>query len=185
VEYFFYKEVNKLGSAKCTLYYRNYHSSIPLKKVICVRYVLLINSLCYNYDLASFSILYIGLVFTSHENRWCHFTDNKSCQIIESILKYKSAETTMHCKVTCILYKTQAHFSQLFCLQVRSVTPWQSHDRKSRCLRDRRHSSILYSPSGFLTSFIRYPSRFDQTKCLTLFGTNYLFFNKKIHAVVR
>jgi hypothetical protein len=29
-----------------------------------------------------------------------------------------SAETTMHCKVTCILYKKQAHFSQLFCLQV-------------------------------------------------------------------
>jgi hypothetical protein len=28
-----------------------------------------------------------------------------------------SAETTMHCKVTCILYKKQAHFSQLFCLQ--------------------------------------------------------------------
>ena len=24
-----------------------------------------------------------------------------------------SAETTMHCKVTCILYKKQAHFSQL------------------------------------------------------------------------
>jgi hypothetical protein len=34
-----------------------------------------------------------------------------------------SAETTMHCKVTCILYKEKAHFSQLFCLQVRSVTP--------------------------------------------------------------
>jgi hypothetical protein len=44
----------------------------------------------------------------------------------------------MHCKMTCILYKKQAHFSQLFCLQVRSVTPWQSHDRKSRCLRGRR-----------------------------------------------
>jgi hypothetical protein len=36
------------------------------------------------------SILYIGLVFTSHENRWRHFTDNKSCQIIESILEYKN-----------------------------------------------------------------------------------------------
>ena len=34
-----------------------------------------------------------------------------------------SAEATMHYKVTCILYKKQAHFSQLFCLQVRSVTP--------------------------------------------------------------
>jgi hypothetical protein len=46
-------------------------------------------------------------------------------------------------------FQTQAHFSQLFCLQVRSVTLWQSHDRKSRCLRGKRHSSILYSPSGF------------------------------------
>jgi hypothetical protein len=55
---------------------------------------------------------------------------------------------------TCILYKKQAHFSQLFCLQVRSVTPWQSHDRKSWCLsRGRRHSSILYSPSGFFSSY--------------------------------
>jgi hypothetical protein len=32
-----------------------------------------------------------------------------------------SAETTMHCKVTCILYKKQAHFSRLFCLQIRSL----------------------------------------------------------------
>ena len=32
-----------------------------------------------------------------------------------------SAETTMHCKVTCILYKKQTHFSRLFCLQIRSV----------------------------------------------------------------
>ena len=36
---------------------------------------------------------------------------------------FLSTETTMHCKVTCILYKKQAYFSQLFCLQVRSVTP--------------------------------------------------------------
>jgi hypothetical protein len=42
---------------------------------------------------------------------------------------------------------------QLLYLQVRSVTPWQSHDRKSRCLRGRRHSSILYSPSGFFPSY--------------------------------
>jgi hypothetical protein len=35
------------------------------------------------------SIPYIGPVFTSNENRWRHFTDSKSCQIIESILKYK------------------------------------------------------------------------------------------------
>jgi hypothetical protein len=27
------------------------------------------------------------------------------------------------------------------------------HDRKSRCLTGRRHSSILYSPSGFFTSY--------------------------------
>jgi hypothetical protein len=27
------------------------------------------------------------------------------------------------------------------------------HDRKSRCLRGRRHSSILYSPSGFFSSY--------------------------------
>jgi hypothetical protein len=38
----------------------------------------------------SVSIPYIGLVFTSHENRWRHFTDNKSYQIIENILKYKN-----------------------------------------------------------------------------------------------
>ena len=29
----------------------------------------------------------------------------------------------------------------------------QSHDRKIRCLRGRRHSSILYSPSGFFPSY--------------------------------
>jgi hypothetical protein len=63
-------------------------------------------------------------------------------------------ETTMHCKLTCILFKKQAHFSQLFCLQVRSVTPWQLQDRKSRCLRGRRHSSILYSSSGFFPSYL-------------------------------
>jgi hypothetical protein len=54
--------------------------------------------------------------------------------IPKSANSFFSAETTMHCKVTCILYKKQAHFSQLFYLQVRSVTPWLSHDRKRRCL---------------------------------------------------
>ena len=44
-------------------------------------------------------------------------------KIVFTIDVFYSAETTMHCKVTCILYKKQAHFSQLFCLQVRSVTP--------------------------------------------------------------
>jgi hypothetical protein len=37
-----------------------------------------------------------------------------------------------------------------------SVTPWQLHDRKSRCLRGRRHSSILYNPSGFFSSYLVY-----------------------------
>jgi hypothetical protein len=32
-----------------------------------------------------------------------------------------SAETTMHCKVTCILYKKQAHFSRLFCLNINNA----------------------------------------------------------------
>jgi hypothetical protein len=41
-------------------------------------------------DFIFVSIPYIGLVITSHENRWRHFTDSKSCQIIESILKYKN-----------------------------------------------------------------------------------------------
>jgi hypothetical protein len=45
---------------------------------------------------------------------------------------FLSTETTMHCKVTCILYKKQAYFSQLFCLQVRSVTPWQLHDIETK-----------------------------------------------------
>ena len=61
-------------------------------------------------------------------------------KIVFTLDVFFSTETTMHCKVTCILYKKQAHFSQLFCLQVRSVSPWQLHDRKSRCLRGRRHS---------------------------------------------
>jgi hypothetical protein len=40
-------------------------------------------------------------------------------------------------------FQNCVYFWQLFCLQVRSVTPWQSHDRKSRYPRGRRHSSIL------------------------------------------
>ena len=44
-------------------------------------------------------------------------------KIVFTLDIFFSAETTMHCKVTCILYKKQAHFSQLFCLQVRSMTP--------------------------------------------------------------
>ena len=66
-------------------------------------------------------------------------------KIVFTLDVFFSAETTMHCKVTCILYKKQAHktcilykkqahktcilykkqahFRQLLCLQVRSVTP--------------------------------------------------------------
>jgi hypothetical protein len=78
----------------------------------------------------------LGLISLSSNN-------NIKCRLLWHLIGWRffSAETTMHCKVTCILYKKQAHFSQLFCLQVRSVTPWQLHDRKSRCLRGRRHSS--------------------------------------------
>jgi hypothetical protein len=32
---------------------------------------------------------HIGAVFISNENIWRHFTDNISCQIIESIFKYR------------------------------------------------------------------------------------------------
>jgi hypothetical protein len=86
----------------------------------------------------------------------------------------------MHCKVTCILYKKQAHFSQLFYLQVWSVTPWQSHDRKSQCLRGRRHSSILYSPSGFFSSYFinevnfKHYKKYGSVGRFTIFGT-YVF----------
>ena len=91
-----------------------------------------------------------------------------------------SAETTMHCKVTCILYKKRVHFSQLFCLQVRSVTPWQLHDRKSRCPRGRRHSSILYSSSGFFPSYFinevnfYHYKKYGSVGRFTIFGT-YVF----------
>jgi hypothetical protein len=46
------------------------------------------------------------------------------------------------------------------------------YDTNQRLIMDMYKSKI--------TSFILYPSRFDQTKCLTLFGANYLFLNKKI-----
>ena len=52
--------------------------------------------------------------------------------IVFTLDVFFSAETTMHCKVTCILYKKQAHFSQLFCLQVRSVTPRQEEQVSER-----------------------------------------------------
>ena len=87
-----------------------------------------------------------------HLNKITECLKMTTFKIVFTFDVFLSAETTMHCKLTCILYKKQAHFSQLFCLQIRSVTPWQLHDRKSRCLRGRRHSSILYSP-GFWIFF--------------------------------
>jgi hypothetical protein len=39
-------------------------------------------------------------------------------KIVFTLDVFFSAETTMHCKVTCILYKKQAHFSQLFPVQL-------------------------------------------------------------------
>jgi hypothetical protein len=52
----------------------------------------------WNFKTSHFHILYSfpvwsrisALFFTSSENIWRHFTDSKSCQIIESILKYKN-----------------------------------------------------------------------------------------------
>ena len=35
-------------------------------------------------------------------------------KIVFTLDVFLSAETTMHCKVTCILYKKQTHFRQLF-----------------------------------------------------------------------
>jgi hypothetical protein len=49
---------------------------------------------------------------------------------------FLSAETTMHCKVTCILYKKQAHFSQLFCFSNTISDPvlvtWQEEQVSER-----------------------------------------------------
>ena len=99
-------------------------------------------------------------------------------KIVFTLDVFFSAETTMHCKVTGILYKKQVHFSQLFCLQVRSVTH-DSH-RKSRCLRGRRHSSILYSTSGFFSSYFinevnfQHYKKYGSVSRFTIFGT-YVF----------
>jgi len=58
-----------------------------------------------------------------HLNKITECLKMTTFKIVFTFDVFFSAETTMHCKVTCILYKKQAHFSQLFCLQVRSVTP--------------------------------------------------------------
>jgi hypothetical protein len=103
---------------------------------------------------------------------------------------FLSAETTMHCKMTCILYKKQAHFSQLFCLQVRSVTTWQWHDRKSRCKSCQIIESIL--PWHLLGHAIKSITCFDlqfsrSTRPMTSFcifiayiNTEGILFNVKI-----
>ena len=66
-----------------------------------------------------------------HLNKITECLKMTTFKIVFTFDVFLNTETTMHCKVTCILYKKQAYFSQLFCLQVRSVTPWQLHDRKS------------------------------------------------------
>jgi hypothetical protein len=54
-------------------------------------------------------------------------------KIVFTFDAFFSAETTMHWKVTRILYKKQAHYSQLVCLQVRSVTlTWQEEPVSER-----------------------------------------------------
>ena len=58
-----------------------------------------------------------------HLNKITECLKMTTFKIVFTLDVFFSAETTMHCKVTCISYKKQAHFSQLFCLQVRSVTP--------------------------------------------------------------
>jgi hypothetical protein len=86
----------------CILYKKQVHFSqlfclqVPSRYVfscvICFRFIhfILISTVHALSDYTFVSIPYIGLVFTSHENRWRHFTDNESCQIIESISKYKN-----------------------------------------------------------------------------------------------
>jgi hypothetical protein len=63
------------------------------------------------------------LQFILHLNKITECLKMTTFKIMFTLDVFVSAETTMHCKVTCILYKKQAHFSQLFYLQVRSVTP--------------------------------------------------------------
>jgi hypothetical protein len=99
---------------------------------------------------------YIDPVLTSYENIWRHFTDSKSCQIIESILKYKngvqnnfqivftfdvffSAETTCTAKWH-VFYIRNGHISVSSFIYKYDQWP---HDRKSRCLRGRRHSHCV------------------------------------------
>ena len=106
------------------------------------------------------------IILHVHLNKITECLKMTTFKIVFTFDVFFSVEITMHCKVTCILYKKQAPFSQLFCLQVRSVTPCHLHDRKSRCLRGRRHSSTLYSPSGFFFSYFINEVIFSITKSM-------------------
>ena len=58
-----------------------------------------------------------------HLNKITECLKMTTFKIVFTFDVFLSTETTMHRKVTCILNKKQAYFSQLFCLQVRSMTP--------------------------------------------------------------
>jgi hypothetical protein len=56
-----------------------------------------------------------------HLNKITECLKMTTFKIVFTLDVFVSAETTMHCKVTCILYKKQAHFSQFFCLHYTST----------------------------------------------------------------
>ena len=87
-----------------------------------------------------------------HLNKITECLKMTTFKIVFTFDVFLSAETTCTARWH-VFYIRNRHISVSSCLQVRSVTPWQLHDRKSRCLRGRRHSSILYSPSGFFSSY--------------------------------
>ena len=69
------------------------------------------------------------------------------------------------------------YFFQQHCESEYFFRERQLHDRKSRCLRGRPHSSILYSPSGFFSSyfinevnFLHY-KKYGSVGRFTVFGT--------------
>ena len=70
----------------------------------------------------------------------CHFAVHSGFSTKKTPSKVNTILKVVIFKHSVILFRKQTHFSQLFCLQVRSVTPRQLHDRKSRCLRGWRHS---------------------------------------------
>ena len=72
--------------------------------------------------MAGFKISWFWPSTILHLNKITECLKMTTFKIVFTFDVFFGAETTMHCKVTCILYKKQAHFSQLFCLQVRSVT---------------------------------------------------------------